>query len=87
MSGKKAGKRRKRDEMDVDEVREVLCELGTDMQALWEDGSVRALLKRRKVRMDERSGLYVSFPFPSSFFYVLSFPHVLSSNSPPCAAS
>lgn len=56
-SGKKAGKRKKREDMDADEVREVLCELGADMQALWEDESVRALLQKRKVRMDERSGL------------------------------
>ncbi|TCD62474.1 hypothetical protein EIP91_006822 [Steccherinum ochraceum] len=59
VSGKKAGKRKKREDMDAEEVREVLCELGADMQALWEDESVRALLQKRKVRMDERSGFFL----------------------------
>lgn len=57
ISSKAAGKRRKREEMDFEEVREVLCELGTDMQALWEDDGVQTLLKKRKIRLEERSGL------------------------------
>lgn len=59
VSQKAAGKRKKREDMDVEEVREVLCELGTDMQALWDDEGIRALLKKRKVRLEEKSGLYV----------------------------
>ncbi|KAH8079422.1 G-alpha-domain-containing protein [Cristinia sonorae] len=57
-SSKKAGKRRRRD-MDVDEARDVLCELSTDMQALWEDKHVRTLLRIKKVRLEERSGFFL----------------------------
>ena len=66
VSQKAAGKRKKREDMDVEEVREVLCELGTDMQALWEDEGIRALLKKRKVRLEEKSGLYVMFIYRST---------------------
>ena len=39
------------------EVAEVLAGLGEDMKAVWEDGVVREMLKRRKVRMEEAPGL------------------------------
>ena len=39
------------------EVAEVLAGLGEDMKAVWEDGVVREMLRRRKVRMEEAPGL------------------------------
>ena len=42
-----------------DEVTAVLNSCRDDMMALWEDPKVRAILKRRRVRIDEQPGLYV----------------------------
>lgn len=57
------------------EVTEVVVGCAEDMKALWEDAAVQEMLRRKKVRMEEESGLYV-IPFPSllsSFsFFILA---------------
>jgi guanine nucleotide-binding protein alpha-1 subunit len=49
------------------EVTEVVIGCADDMKALWEDGAVQAMLRQKKIRMEEEPGLYVAFfPSPSS---------------------
>lgn len=42
---------------------EVLAGCGGDIQMLWEDDVVRAVLKKKGVKLDEAPGLYVPFTF------------------------
>jgi guanine nucleotide-binding protein alpha-1 subunit len=46
-------------EKERDEATELLVTCRDDMKALWTDQTVRDLLKRREVRMDDAPGLYV----------------------------
>jgi G-protein alpha subunit len=43
------------------EVTEVVVGCADDMKALWEDGAVQEMLRRKKIRMEEEPGLYVAF--------------------------
>jgi hypothetical protein len=59
------------------EVTEVVVGCAEDMKALWEDGAVQEMLRRKKIRMEEEPGLYVitssSLPpslLPRSFFFI-----------------
>lgn len=45
---------------EEDEPTRVLAECREAMQSLWADEGVRAVLKRRKARVEERAGLYVT---------------------------
>ena len=50
------------------EVTEVVVGCAEDMKALWEDAAVQGMLRRKRIRMEEEPGLYVSSsPSPSSF--------------------
>lgn len=49
--------------LDPFQIEQTLHALKHDMITLWSDPGVREVLKRRKVRMEEGSGLYVSFLF------------------------
>jgi guanine nucleotide-binding protein subunit alpha len=58
------------------EVTEVVVGCAEDMKALWEDGAVQEMLRRKKIRIEEEPGLYVtssSLPpslLPRSFFFL-----------------
>ena len=57
---------------DPDDPVHILYKCKGDMIRLWEDPGVQSVLKKRKLRLEESSGLWVSFPFQSTvFFYEL----------------
>ncbi|KAG6901805.1 hypothetical protein C0995_007741 [Termitomyces sp. Mi166 len=45
----------------VDDATEVIVECRQDMKALWVDPTVKAVLKRRRIRLEDSAGLYVFF--------------------------
>jgi hypothetical protein len=49
--------RKAKDENDEDDVSEVLASLKDDIKALWEDPTVKEMLNRRKVRIEDAPGL------------------------------
>lgn len=51
---------------DPDDPVHVLSKRKGDMIRLWEDPGVQSVLKKRKLRLEESSGLWVSFPFQST---------------------
>jgi guanine nucleotide-binding protein subunit alpha len=55
------------------EVTEVVVGCAEDMKALWEDAAVQAMLRRRKIRMEEEPGLCVISSFLPSFLFLASF--------------
>ena len=54
------GAPRSSEDEEEDEPTRILAECREAMQSLWADEGVRAVLKRRKVRVEERAGLYVT---------------------------
>jgi hypothetical protein len=48
--------------MPVDEATEVIARCKEDMKMLWEDDAVKAVLTRRRIRLEDSAGLYVPFP-------------------------
>jgi hypothetical protein len=48
---------------DPDDPVHVLSKYKADMIRLWEDQGVQSVLTKRKLRLEESSGLWVSFPF------------------------
>jgi hypothetical protein len=51
---------------DPDDPVHVLSKCKGEMIRLWEDLGVQSVLKKRKLRLEESSGLWVSFPFRST---------------------
>jgi guanine nucleotide-binding protein subunit alpha len=49
----------------VDEVTEVLASCHEDMKALWSDEAVKVVLRKRKLRLEDTAGLYVSVLVPN----------------------
>ena len=55
---------------EKDEAQEILYSLRADMIQLWHDPGIRDILKKRKIRLEESSGLYVSPLLLSLSFYI-----------------
>jgi guanine nucleotide-binding protein alpha-1 subunit len=51
------------------EVNEVVVGCAEDMKALWEDGAVQEMLRRKKIRIEEEPGLYVAFFISADFTF------------------
>ena len=49
----------------TDDATEVIAECKQDMRALWVDPAVKAVLKRRRIRLEDSAGLYVYSTFYS----------------------
>jgi hypothetical protein len=50
----------------TDEATEVIVSCREDMMALWTDEAVKAVLTKRKIRVEDSAGLLVAFPLLSS---------------------
>lgn len=56
-----------RSDKDADDATEVIFRSQEDIKALWEDETVRLILKKRRIRLEESAGLYVlSIPLTCS---------------------
>jgi hypothetical protein len=55
----------------IDPTTEVIARCKDDMKTLWEDSTVRSVLSRRKIRLEDSAGLFVAI----SIFSLFRFPH------------
>ncbi|KAF9000823.1 G-protein alpha subunit [Cyathus striatus] len=46
-------------EVDIDDATEIIASLKEDMQALWMDGAVKSVLKRRGLRLEDSAGFFL----------------------------
>src|SRR3984957_5739805 len=64
--------RSKRGSTAADPTTEVIARCKDDMKALWEDSVVRSVLSRRKIRLEDSAGLFVSISIFTLFRFLIT---------------